>query len=67
VAQDTGFSNFVPVGEGLLAFDDEDGAVAAIEEIRHDYPRHARAASQLAKEYFDSDLVLMRILEQLES
>jgi hypothetical protein len=67
VAQDTGFSSFLPVGEGLLAFDDEDGAVSAIEELRGEYPRHARAAWELAKEYFDSDRVLTKLLEQLAS
>jgi len=67
VAQDTGFSSFIPVGEGLLVFDDEDGAVAAIDEIGRDYPRHARAARELAKEYFDSDLVLATLLERLAS
>src|SRR6266478_9248051 len=41
MAQDTGFSQFVPVGEGLLAFDDEDGAVRAVNELTRDYPRHA--------------------------
>jgi hypothetical protein len=67
VAQDTGFSSFLPVGEGLLAFDDEDGAVAAIEELGRDYPRHALAARELAKKYFDSDRVLTSMLERLAS
>lgn len=67
VAQDTGFSSFLPVGEGLLAFDDEDGAVAAVEELGRDYPRHARAAWELAQEYFDSDRVLTSLLERLAS
>jgi len=62
VAQDTGFPQFVPTGDGLLAFDDEDGAVAAIDELRRDYAHHARAARELAAAYFDSDLVLSRLL-----
>jgi len=62
VAQDTGFPQFVPTGDGLLAFDDEDGAVAAIDELRRDYVHHARAARELAAAYFDSDLVLSRLL-----
>jgi hypothetical protein len=67
VAQDTGFSSFIPVGEGLLVFDDEDGAVAAIEELGRDYPLHALAARELAKKYFDSDRVLTSLLERLAS
>ena len=65
VAQDTGFSRFVPTGEGLLAFDDENGATAAVAELRRDYARHAAAARELAVEHFDSDLVLSRVLEQV--
>ena len=63
VAQDTGFSSFLPVGYGLLAFHDEDGAVEAVEELNRDYLRHARAARELACEYFDSDRVLTALLE----
>ena len=65
VAQDTGFSRYVPTGEGLFAFGDEDGAVAAIEKIRGDYARHSRAARSIAEEYLDSDRVLMRLLERV--
>ena len=64
VAQDTGFSNFLPTGEGLLAFNDEDDAVAAVDAIGRDYSRHARAARHLAETYFDSDTVLATLLEQ---
>ena len=67
VAQNTGFSDFLPIGKGLLAFDDEDGAVAAIEEIRRDYSKHAEAARQVAEEHFDSDRVLTRILAEVDT
>jgi hypothetical protein len=65
LAQETGFSNFLPVGEGLLAFTDVDDAAAGIEEITHGYPRHARKARELAIEHFDSDVVLARLLERV--
>ena len=65
VAQETGFSRFVPTGEGLFAFETTDEALAAVEELRRDYPRHARAARELAQEYFDSDKVLTRMLEKV--
>ncbi len=67
VAQDTGFSKYVPTGDGLFAFADEDGAVAAIEQIRSDYARHSRAARSIAEEYFDSDRVLARLLERVSA
>jgi hypothetical protein len=54
-----------PVGEGLLTFTNPDEAAAAVEALRADYPRHARAARGLAEEYFDSDRVLGRLLARL--
>jgi hypothetical protein len=67
VAQDTGFSDFLPAREGLFPFDDGEGALAAIAELRCDYSRHARSARQLAEEYFDSDRVLTRLLERVSA
>jgi len=65
VAQETGFSSLYPAGEGLLAFDDLDGAAACVEEVAGDYERHSRAARALAEEHFDSDKVLRRLLSGL--
>jgi glycosyltransferase involved in cell wall biosynthesis len=49
IAQETGFSRFFPPGEGLLAFTDEDSAVAAIERMNSDYDAHRRAARAVAE------------------
>ncbi len=65
LAQETGFSRFLPVGEGLFAFETADHVLAAIDALNRDYPRHARAARALVEEYFDSDQVLPRLLEKL--
>src|SRR4051812_41568727 len=65
LAQDTGLADLYPVGEGLLTFATLDEAVAGVERIRADYPTHARAAREIAEEYFDSDKVLGRLLEQV--
>jgi len=65
VAQDTGFGERLPVGAGLFAFGDADGVLAAIEAIRFDYGRHARAARAIAEEYLDSRLVLSRLLREV--
>jgi len=64
VALDTGFSDHVPTGEGLLAFDDAEGAAAAVEAILADEPAHGRAARRLAEDLFDARLVVGRILDQ---
>lgn len=65
LAQETGFSRFLPAGEGLLAFDTLDDAVAGVETIRGDYARHARAARALAEDLLDSDRVLQALLDAL--
>jgi hypothetical protein len=65
VAQDTGFGDDVPSGEGILAFSDVEGAAAAVDEVRGDYARHRRAARELAEEVFASERVLSRLLEAL--
>jgi fructose-specific component phosphotransferase system IIB-like protein len=65
VAQDTGFGERLPVGAGLFAFADTDGVLAAIEAIRFDYARHARAARAVAEEHLDSRVVLTRLLREV--
>jgi len=65
LAQETGFSRVLPAGEGLLAFETIEQALAGIERLNADYATHARAARALAERYFDSDLVLGRLLERL--
>jgi GT2 family glycosyltransferase len=63
VTQDTGFGVVLPTGEGLFPFATIDDAVAAIEAIEADYPKARRAAFELGREYFDSAIVLGRMLE----
>ena len=67
VVQDTGFGTVLPIGEGLLAFSDTEGAIEAIREIESNYGRHARAAREIAAEYFDSDKVLTQLVEEAMS
>lgn len=62
INQDTGFRHHLPVGEGLFSFRTEDDCVAAIEAIEADYPRHARAAREIAREYLAHDRVLPPLL-----
>jgi hypothetical protein len=64
VLQDTGFSKFLPCGEGLLAYRDRDEAIAAIEQMRNRYEDHCRTARALAEEFFDSRRVLSELLER---
>ena len=64
LVQDTGFSANLPVGEGLVAFTDLEGAVEGAERIARDYEAHRRAARAVAESHFDSDAVLSRFLEE---
>ncbi len=63
VVQDTGVSEVLPVGEGLMTFSDFDSAVAAIESIEADYARHAKAAREIAVEYLDGRKLMNRVVE----
>lgn len=67
VAQETGFSRHLPVGEGLFSFETAEQAAAAFDEIASDYRRHARAARSLAEAELDSALVLRRLLERVSA
>jgi hypothetical protein len=37
--------------------------LAALDAINRQYPQHARAAKEVAREHFDADRVLPRLLE----
>jgi hypothetical protein len=65
IVQDTGFANFLAVGEGLLAFNDDEQALDAIDKVEADYPRHQRAARELAGEYFGTRRVLGDLLRRV--
>ncbi len=65
LAQETGFSDFIPAGEGLFAFESTEDILAAIEELRANYARHAHAARAIAEELFDSDKILTRLLDRV--
>jgi hypothetical protein len=65
LARDTGIRDLYPTGEGLLTFSTLEEAAAGVEAINRDYARHAKAARQIAVEYFDSDKVLSRLLDDL--
>jgi hypothetical protein len=65
VVQDTGFSKFIPTGEGLFAFSNLAEAVRSVAAVETDYNRHQRAARGLAKDHFDSNKVLGDLLTKI--
>jgi hypothetical protein len=66
ILQDTGFSDVIPTGEGLLSFKTIDEAVDAIKRVRREYEHHSSAARKIAKSYFDSRHVLVELLRQAD-
>ena len=65
IAQDTGYSDSLPTGEGLFGFSTVDDVLAAVDAIRSDYDRHARAAAEIAREYFGAERVLGELLDEI--
>lgn len=65
IAQETGFSEFLPTGSGLFAFETVDDVLDAIDRLNHDYGLHQKTARTIATEYFDSTLVLGEFLRRI--
>jgi hypothetical protein len=65
LVQETGFARKLPVGEGLVSFATLEDAVDGARRIERDYESHAQAARSLVERFFDSDLVLGRLLEEV--
>jgi hypothetical protein len=65
LVQDTGFSHIYPVGEGLLAFRTVEEAASGVEAIQRNPAHHQRAARALAVEFFDSNAVIGRLLDDV--
>ena len=64
LVQDTAFHRTLPVGTGLVSFRTPGDAVRGAESIAANYDHHARTARRIAEEYFDSDRVLGRFVEE---
>jgi len=62
LVQDTGFSDWMETGTGVIAFKTREDVLAGIEAINSQYERHCRAARALAEEYFDARKVLSDLL-----
>lgn len=64
LVQDTGFSQSLPVGDGLVAFETLEQAVAGADDITGRYDEHCEASRRIAEEHFEARLVLARFCEQ---
>jgi hypothetical protein len=64
VTMRTGFTTYCPAGNGVFDYSTHDQALAAIDEIAADYPRHSRAAREIAGDCFGSERVIGELLRQ---
>jgi hypothetical protein len=65
VAQDTGWSDHLPTGDGLVAFSTPDEAAAGIEAVASSYRRASEFARDVAVEVLDARRALPPILEEI--
>ncbi len=64
IVQETGWSAYIPAGEGVLAFSTMEEAVSGIDRINANYPAHQKAARALAETYFEAKKVCQDLLDQ---
>ena len=64
ITQETGFTKFYGGKRGLFAFSSPDEISEAVREINADYAAHSRAASEIAREFFEAEKVLASLLER---
>jgi hypothetical protein len=60
--EDTGLKDWLPVGDGVVTFNNATQAVAGIQNINGDHARHRTAARRLAAQVFSTDRVLASLL-----
>ena len=65
ITQDTGFSQFIPTGNGLLVFQTEEEAISRVEEVNTNYSMHCKSARTIAEDYFNSNKVLSDLLNAI--
>ncbi len=63
ILQDTGFSDWLPTGRGVLAFSSVEEAADCIEKVNSEYAANCRAASEIADRMFSHHVVLPRLLD----
>jgi len=61
--QDTGLRDWLPLGDGIIAFRDLPAIMHGIEAINANYEHHRRAARALAEDYFSTRKVLPALLD----
>jgi hypothetical protein len=63
LVQETGFSDWLAAGRGVVPFSTPEEAARGIEEIQGRYRLHGQAAREIAEAYFDARKVLPPLVE----
>lgn len=66
VVADTGFSRYLPTGDGLHAFVDENSAAAALEQVERNVRAESQRAREIAEQFFDAPRVLASLLDRIQ-
>lgn len=62
VVQDTGWTNHLPAGDGVLSFSDLQSAAAAINRVAENYEHHSKAAKKFAKDHLEAGRVCAELI-----
>ena len=65
VVQETGLSQWIPTGSGLLTWATADEAIEQLHRVEADYEYHCVAARKIALDYLDAHQVLTKMLKHL--
>jgi hypothetical protein len=63
IVEDTGLGDHLPTGIGLLTFTTFDQAAGAVDELLRNYPRHQKAAREIAESYLSTEHVLAKMVD----
>jgi len=61
--EDTGLSEWLGIGDGVLTFRNPAEALVGVDKINANYEHHRRAARETAESVFKTDRVLPELLE----
>jgi hypothetical protein len=64
ITQETGFSKYLPTGQGLFGFNSLEEILMAVDAIESDYEGACRAAREIAAEYFAAEKVLAALMQR---
>jgi hypothetical protein len=64
VTMRTGFTTYCPTGSGVFDYSTHEEALAAIDTVCGDYPRHSRVAREVAGDCFAADRVIAELLRE---